>query len=119
MNTKEVVVTGTEEIMLNPDQLTSRIDISELELSDYLTPGGYVSSVTSILTISPTLSTDSGNYSCIASNVVGRTMTPAQDEDTATLYIQGKLQHHKSCLVRVVHDNYAFTCNSHAKSGDC
>ena len=90
MNTQELTVAGSGEMMLNPDQLTSRIDISDLEVSDYLTPGGYVSSVTSVLTILSTLSTDSGNYNCIASNVVGRTMTPAQDEDTATLYVQGK-----------------------------
>ena len=77
---------------LNPEDLALRIDITEPSVNYYLTPNGYVYLVVSVLTISSTVSSDSGEYSCNASNVVGISMTLESDEEVTTLFVQGKMK---------------------------
>ena len=91
MSTREQSVSGSGSgDSLSPDDLLSPILITESDERGYLTPGGYVVSVSSVLTISPTVSNDSGTYTCTASNTVGTSMTLAEDEQNTTLYIQGQ-----------------------------
>ena len=75
--------------MLAPEHLSSRIDIQSRG-SSYLTNGGYVFSVVSVLTISPTVGSDSGEYNCSASNTVGASMMAAEDIETTNLFVQGE-----------------------------
>ena len=77
--------------MLNPEDLTSRISIVESEGTNFLTPNGYVLSVVSNLMITTTVGSDSGEYSCNASNLVGASMTPAEDGETVELFVQGRM----------------------------
>ena len=72
------------------ESFTSRIDIMDLEETLYLTPGGNVFSVGSILNISSTVGTDSGQYNCTASNTVGIPMRQADDEESTDLFVQGE-----------------------------
>ena len=44
----------------------------------------------SVLTISPTVGSDSGEYSCSASNTVGASMMAAEDRETTDLFVQGE-----------------------------
>lgn len=90
MNSEELSLPGSGDDMLMSDDLNSRINIIESVYSDYLTPGGYVPSLLSVLTISSTVSDDSGTYTCIASNVVGSSMIPEEDEENTTLFVQGQ-----------------------------
>ena len=72
------------------ESFTSRIDIMDLGETLYLTPGGNVFSVGSILNISSTVGTDSGQYNCTASNTVGIPMRQADDEESTDLFVQGE-----------------------------
>ena len=90
MGTEQLTVAGSGEMMLNLESLTSRIEIAEPEGNHYLTPGGYVFSVASVLMITSTISSDSGEYSCNASNVVGTSMTQVEDNETTNLFVQGE-----------------------------
>ena len=90
MGTEQLTVAGSGEMMLNLKSLTSRIEITEPEGNYYLTPGGYVFSVASVLMITSTISSDSGEYSCNASNVVGTSMTQVEDNETTNLFVQGE-----------------------------
>ena len=76
--------------MMDPDDLNSRIMISDPEQNEYLTSGGYVFSVGSTLTIEPTLGSDSGGYSCNASSEVGPSQTPEEDGEVVGLFVQGE-----------------------------
>ena len=80
---------GSGEMMLAPENLGSRIDI-QTSGRYYLTSGGYVFSVVSVLTISPTVGSDSGEYNCSASNTVGASMMAAEDRETTYLFVQGE-----------------------------
>ena len=72
------------------ESFPSRINIIDLEEALYLTSDGNVFSVESILNISSTVGNDSGQYSCIASNMVGIPVRQADDEENTTLFVQGK-----------------------------
>ena len=87
MGTEELITAGSGDVL---ESLTSRIDIQDLEESLYLTAGGNVSSVQSNLTISSTVGSDSGQYSCNASNMVGVSMRQADDEESTTLFVQSE-----------------------------
>ena len=95
MGTEELVFSGSGlalgsgDMMLAPEDLSSRIDIQSRE-SSYLTSGGYVFSVVSVLTLSPTVGSDSGEYNCSVSNTVGASMMTAEDIETTNLFVQGK-----------------------------
>ena len=91
MSTREQSVSGSGSgDSLSPDDLLSPILITESDERGYLTPGGYVASVLSVLTISPAVSNDSGTYTCTAYNTVGTSMTLAEDERNTALYVQGQ-----------------------------
>ena len=70
--------------------LSSRIIINDSVYDDYSTPDGNVNLVESILTITPTLGSDSGTYSCNVSNVVGTSQLLAEDGEFTELFVQGK-----------------------------
>ena len=90
MGTEQLTVAGSGEMMLNLESLTSRIEITEPEGNYYLAPGGYVFSVASVLMITSTISSDSGEYSCDVFNVVGTSMTQVEDNETTNLFVQGE-----------------------------
>ena len=85
--TEELITAGSEDISGN---LATQIDIMDLGENIYLTRGGNVFSVESNLTISSTVSNDSGEYHCNASNIVGTSMIQADDEKSTTLFVQGE-----------------------------
>ena len=93
--TEELIVAGSGEMMLNPEDLTSRISIVEPEGTNFFTPNGYVPSVVSNLMITTTVGSDSGEYSCNASNLVGTSMTPAEDGETVELFVQGRMNQNR------------------------
>ena len=86
-DTEELITAGSGDMSGN---LATQIDIMDLGENIYLTPGGNVLSVESILTIHSTVSNDSGQYRCNASNIVGASMIQADDEENTTLFVQGE-----------------------------
>ena len=76
--------------MMDPDDLSSHIMISDPEQTEYLTSGGYVFSVESTLTIDPTLGSDSDNYSCNVSSEVGPSQILEEVGEVVTLFVQGE-----------------------------
>jgi len=87
---EELTTASSGEMMMDPDDLNSRIMISDPEQNEYLTSGGYVFSVGSTLTIEPTLGSDSDVYSCNASSEVGPSQTPEEDGEVVELFVQGE-----------------------------
>ena len=73
----------------SPTDILSRVNITDTNSYEFYTPDGPELAVTSVLTIDPTRGIDAGAYRCVASNEIGASMTPAENERNTELYVQG------------------------------
>ena len=66
------------------NEINSRIELSEQDIFFFLGPNGTLLLTSQSLTLSPANGTDTGNYSCVATNVVQMVTQPF------TIFVQGR-----------------------------